>query len=241
MSGSLQSILGAEALAAFDAGGPGGVRASGRRLHERGVPCPRERADLHRVVGLRGLRARARPARRRHAGHRGGAAVPPRARRRARGPGLPQRVCRHRNLKLVDTPGNVGRAIRCPLSLLDLRARRRAPPHSVLRAGGNPRAVPPGFDRGRHGLVPVRSATWHDWIFVNPSGAAPPFEEFVAPLRSRLEGVDPRPGPPTSSPSTSARWPRTGSSSWRTSSSPTHVPVRARDDPPSSRSSTTTP
>ena len=38
--------------------------------------------------------------------------------------------------------------------------------------------------------MPVRSATWHDWIFVNPSGAAPPFEEFVAPLRSRLEGVD---------------------------------------------------
>ena len=38
--------------------------------------------------------------------------------------------------------------------------------------------------------MPVRSAAWHDWIFVNVSGAAPPFEDFVAPLENRLEGVD---------------------------------------------------
>ena len=38
--------------------------------------------------------------------------------------------------------------------------------------------------------MPVRSAAWHDWIFVNLSGAAPPFEDFVAPLENRLEGVD---------------------------------------------------
>ena len=56
--------------------------------------------------------------------------------------------------------------------------------------GRDPRAVPAGFDRGEHGLAPVRSATWHDWIFVNLNGAAPPLEDFVAPLRTWLDGLD---------------------------------------------------
>ena len=38
--------------------------------------------------------------------------------------------------------------------------------------------------------MPVRVATWHDWVFVNLNGAAPPLEEFVAPIRRWLDGFD---------------------------------------------------
>ena len=98
-------------------------------------------------------------------------------------------VCRHRCLKLVDTPGNVGRAIRCPYHswTYGLDGALHVAPYF---GGREPRTVPAGFDRGQHGLVPVRSATWHDWVFVNLDGAAAPFEDFVAPLQRRLDGLD---------------------------------------------------
>ena len=98
-------------------------------------------------------------------------------------------VCRHRCLKLVDKPGNVGRTIRCPYHswLYRLDGALRAAPYF---GGRDPRAAPPGFDRSQYGLAPVRSAMWHDWIFVNLNGNAPPFEDFVAPLRKRLDGLD---------------------------------------------------
>ena len=90
-------------------------------------------------------------------------------------------VCRHRCLKLVDKPGNVGHAIRCPYHswTYGLEGDLRITPYF---GGHDPRAVPDGFDRGEHGLAPVRSATWHDWIFVNLNGAAPPFDDFIAPV-----------------------------------------------------------
>ena len=98
-------------------------------------------------------------------------------------------VCRHRCLKLVDTPGNVGRAIRCPYHswTYGLDGALHVAPYF---GGREPRAVPAGFDRGQHGLTPVRSATWHDWVFVDLNGSAPPFEDFVAPLERRLGGLD---------------------------------------------------
>ena len=98
-------------------------------------------------------------------------------------------VCRHRCLKLVDKAGNVGRAIRCPYHswTYGLDGGLRMAPYF---GGRDPRAVPDGFDHAQHGLVPVKVATWHDWIFVNLNGTAAPLEEFVAPLRSWLEGID---------------------------------------------------
>ena len=98
-------------------------------------------------------------------------------------------VCRHRCLKLVDTPRNVGRTIRCPYHswTYGLDGTLHIAPYF---GGRNPRATPEGFDRGRHGLAPVRAEKWHDWIFVNLNGAAPPLEDFIAPLRKRLDGLD---------------------------------------------------
>ena len=98
-------------------------------------------------------------------------------------------VCRHRCLKLVDEPGNVGRTIRCPYHswTYGLDGALHVAPYF---GGRDPRAVPAGFDRAEHGLVPVRSETWHDWIFVDLGGTAPPLEDFVAPLIDRLDGFD---------------------------------------------------
>ena len=98
-------------------------------------------------------------------------------------------VCRHRCLKLVDEPGNAGRAIRCPYHswTYGLDGALHVAPYF---GGREPREAPAGFDRGEHGLVPVRSATWHDWIFVDLGGGAPAFEDFVAPLVRRLDGLD---------------------------------------------------
>ncbi len=97
-------------------------------------------------------------------------------------------VCRHRCLKLVERPRNVGRLISCPYHAwaYDLTGRLRAAPYF----GGRDRTPPPGFDKRAHGLVPARSAVWHDWVFVNLGGKAPDFEDYVAPLAERLEGLD---------------------------------------------------
>ena len=58
-------------------------------------------------------------------------------------------------------PGNVGRAIRCPYHswTYGLDGALHLTPYF---GGREPRATPPGFDRGEHGLVPVRSGAWHD-------------------------------------------------------------------------------
>ena len=189
MSESLHSILGAEALAAFEAGGAVAAGLPGTAYtSEAFLALENERIFTESWVFAGFAHELARP------GDVTPVTVAGRPFLLVRDAHLEVRafhnVCRHRNLKLVDTPGNVGRAIRCPYHswTYGLDGALRVTPYF---GGRDPRAVPPGFDRGRHGLVPVRSATWHDWIFVNLSGAAPPFEEFVAPLRSRLEGVDP--------------------------------------------------
>ena len=97
-------------------------------------------------------------------------------------------ACRHRCLLLIDQPKNVGKLIRCPYHAwaYDLNGGLRASPHF----GGINNTRPEGFDPTKHGLIPVRSAVWHDWIFVNISGTAPAFEDYAAPLVQRLEGID---------------------------------------------------
>ena len=98
-------------------------------------------------------------------------------------------VCRHRCLKLVDKPGNVGRLIRCPYHAWAYRldGTLQIAPYF---GGREPGAMPAGFEREKHGLVPVRSGTWHDWVFVNLSGAAPVLGDFVAPLLRWLDRLD---------------------------------------------------
>lgn len=97
-------------------------------------------------------------------------------------------ICRHRCLQLVGRPGNAGRLIRCPYHswayTLDGKL-ARAP-----FFGGDDHRPPPGFAPHRHGLIGIRCETWHDWIFVNLDGDAPPFADFIAPLAARLAHLD---------------------------------------------------
>jgi phenylpropionate dioxygenase-like ring-hydroxylating dioxygenase large terminal subunit len=46
--------------------------------------------------------------------------------------------------------------------------------------------VPSETERAELALLPVRSAVWRDIVFVNLSGEAPPFEDFIRPLHERL-------------------------------------------------------
>ena len=187
MSASLQSILGAETLAAFENGGP----------VARGLPGAAYTSDaFFALENERIFAASWVLVGFAHELSRAGDAAPVNV---AGQPVLLLRdaeqrirafhnVCRHRCLKLVDAPCNVGRAIRCPYHswTYGLDGKLHVAPYF---GGRDPRSVPDGFDHDRHGLVPVRSKTWHDWIFVDLGGAAPPFEEFVAPLERCLAGV----------------------------------------------------
>ena len=188
MSPSLQAILGAEALAAFETPGP----------VARGLPAAAYTSeDLFQLENDRIFSTSWVFAGLAHELARPGDVVP------ATVAGRPvllvrdaaqqvrafHNLCRHRCLRLVDKPGNVGPAIQCPYHSWTYKldgALHLAP----FFGGRDPRAMPAGFDRTQHGLLPVRVATWHDWIFVNLSGTAPPIEEFVAPLQRQIDGVD---------------------------------------------------
>ena len=93
-------------------------------------------------------------------------------------------VCRHRNMKLVDGNVNCGKLIRCPYHSwsYDLCGNLKNAPFF----GGGARDLPADFDYAEHGLVPVRCAVWHDWIFVNLDDNPQDFEDFLAPIRRKL-------------------------------------------------------
>ena len=97
-------------------------------------------------------------------------------------------VCSHRGMQLVSAPCNVGKVIRCPYHswVYSQQGDLRVAP----LIGGPGRNDCPGFDKGRHGLKPVRSAVWFDQVFVNLSGDAPPFEDYIAPLAERWMDFD---------------------------------------------------
>ena len=96
-------------------------------------------------------------------------------------------VCRHRCLKLVDKPGNVGPRIRCPYHswVYALNGDLLSTPYF----GGPDQHSPEGFDKTQHGLVPVNCTAWHDWIFINLSKDPVNFEQYIAPLKSRLSSI----------------------------------------------------
>jgi choline monooxygenase len=92
-------------------------------------------------------------------------------------------VCSHRGNRLVAQACRVTGVIRCPYHswTYDLDGKLKGTPH----IGGVGRHELAGFERGEHGLKPVRSHEWLDLVFVNLSGKAPAFEDHVAPLMER--------------------------------------------------------
>ena len=92
-------------------------------------------------------------------------------------------VCSHRGNRLVAQPCHVTGVIRCPYHswTYNLDGELKGTPH----IGGVGKHELAEFERGKHGLRPVRSHEWLDLVFVNLSAEAPAFEEHVAPLVER--------------------------------------------------------
>lgn len=97
-------------------------------------------------------------------------------------------LCRHRGHELVQTRKEGAKAIVCPYHgwRYELTGALRATSFFAGSEGG----FAPGFDPADFGLKPVRLARWHDWLFVNLDGTAPPLEAHLAPLTRRLSHVD---------------------------------------------------
>lgn len=98
-------------------------------------------------------------------------------------------VCRHRCLQLVEEKQNVGRLLKCPYHAwaYGLDGKLRTTPYF---GGEDPNARPEGFDASEFGLKEIACEVWFDWIFVNVNGSGLSFDEFVAPLKNRLQGLD---------------------------------------------------
>jgi choline monooxygenase len=92
-------------------------------------------------------------------------------------------VCSHRGMQLVSEPQRLRAVIRCPYHSwsYDFDGRLQSTP----LIGGVGQDSCDGFDKREHGLRPVRFAVWMDIIFVNLSGQARDFDEFIAPLEAR--------------------------------------------------------
>jgi phenylpropionate dioxygenase-like ring-hydroxylating dioxygenase large terminal subunit len=94
-------------------------------------------------------------------------------------------VCRHRAHELLQAGEcRNGKALRCPYHgwtyKLDGSLRAEVKGHHV-----------PEFDPAAEGLVPARVEVWHGWIFVNASGDAPPFAEWVGELEAIVAPYEP--------------------------------------------------
>ena len=95
-------------------------------------------------------------------------------------------LCRHRGAGLVDEPCHVeGGRIACPYHgwTFGVDGRFKSAPHLHR---DEKRGPPNPTEMDRLGLMPVRSAVWRDIVFVNLSGDAKPFEDFIRPLADRL-------------------------------------------------------
>ena len=89
-------------------------------------------------------------------------------------------VCSHRGMLLVHDEMEVQGALRCKYHSwsYNLDGELKGTPH----LGGIGQQRIDGFDHCAHGLKPVRSTVWMDVIFINLSGNAPEFEDYINPL-----------------------------------------------------------
>jgi Rieske 2Fe-2S family protein len=94
----------------------------------------------------------------------------------AGGPKAFANVCRHRGHELLPVGGTAERgAVVCPYHGWAYRL------DGALTAAAGMRGVA-GFDAADHGLVELPAEVWHGWLFVNATGGAPPFADYVGAL-----------------------------------------------------------
>ncbi len=95
-----------------------------------------------------------------------------------------ENACRHRGHELLPCGTHASpRSIVCPYHAwtYDFDGSLRGAP-------GFKRYV--GFDKSEFGLLGVRLQEWHGWLFVDPSGAAPDFEDHVGDLEAIVAPYD---------------------------------------------------
>ncbi|MEM7742592.1 MAG: aromatic ring-hydroxylating dioxygenase subunit alpha [Pseudomonadota bacterium] len=99
-----------------------------------------------------------------------------------------QNICRHRGMILIEQPGKIQRAIRCPYHswCYELDGRLRTTPH----VGGPGTNRHDAIKREELGLIEVRSHIWMGVVFVNIDGQAPAFEEYAAHAIARYGDFD---------------------------------------------------
>ncbi|NKB61933.1 MAG: Rieske 2Fe-2S domain-containing protein [Gammaproteobacteria bacterium] len=97
-------------------------------------------------------------------------------------------VCSHRGMKLVETPRPTNGIITCPYHgwCYKSRGELSATPHIKGEGSHNDDR----FDRSLHGLKPVRSHIFAGMVFVNLSGTAPEFAEFISPIQNHWDEMD---------------------------------------------------
>lgn len=98
-----------------------------------------------------------------------------------------QNVCPHRGSRLLTEPCTGKALLTCPYHswAFDTQGSLRNRPHfggpeqhQVIKDGSGPN------------LIPVRTAMWHDLVFVNISGDAGSLDEFLKPVTDRMDGYD---------------------------------------------------
>ncbi len=97
-------------------------------------------------------------------------------------------VCRHRASMVLTQPEKGLTSLTCPYHAWawDLDGKLKAIPYfDGTKNGRNT-----DLDWSKYGLVPVRCAVWHHWVFVNLDGNAPPIEQHVKPLEDLIQGAD---------------------------------------------------
>lgn len=92
-------------------------------------------------------------------------------------------VCSHRGMKLVRENTQLRAVIRCPYHSWSYNFSGEL--MSTPLIGGIDQHECAGFSKENHGLKPVRFAVWMDIVFVNLSGDAEPFDDYIAPLIAR--------------------------------------------------------
>ena len=94
-------------------------------------------------------------------------------------------VCPHRGARLVGEDQDKAAVLTCPYHGwsfgLDGGLRARPHYHAPLEHDRQ------GSKAERDCLFEVRSAIWHDWVFVNIDGQAPAFEDYMAPAMKAYE------------------------------------------------------
>ena len=99
-------------------------------------------------------------------------------------------VCQHRGRILVEKPKNVKKSVICPYHnwTYSLEGELIGTPH----VGGAGKNSCPNFNRENIRLSEVRSAEWFGLVFVDLSGVAVEFTEYISPIAERwraFEGV----------------------------------------------------